>query len=71
MWYNEVSQYNFNNPGFNSATGHFTQIVWVGTTKLGCGLAISRTNKVYGICNYSPPGNYIGADNFRKNVLPI
>lgn len=70
MWYDEINYYNFNNPGFGQKTGHFTQVVWLGTTDLGCGLAISKTNKIYGSCNYSPSGNYIGADQFRKNVLP-
>jgi uncharacterized protein YkwD len=28
MWYNEISKYNFNSPGFSSGTGHFTQVVW-------------------------------------------
>ena len=51
------------------STGHFTQLVWKSTTDIGCGLAIIK-NKVYGVTNYFPPGNYIGSSNFRKNVLP-
>jgi len=69
MWYDEVSLYNFDNPGFYHETGHFTQLVWRDTTNVGCGLAISKDSKIYGVCNYSPPGNYIGAKNFRDNVL--
>ena len=49
------------------ATGHFTQVVWKDTRQLGCGLAINRKNKVYGVCDYSPPGNYEG--KYKENVL--
>lgn len=27
MWYSEVEHYNFNKPGFNGKTGHFTQVI--------------------------------------------
>lgn len=68
MWYDEISLYNFNNPGFSSRTGHFTQVVWKSTTRLGCGLGIVGSRAI-GVCNYSPPGNVIGA--FPSNVFPI
>ena len=47
-------------------TGHFTQVVWKSSTKLGCGIAIAN-NKAVGVCNYSPAGNYLG--QFATNVL--
>ena len=53
------------------ATGHFTQVVWKSTTQLGCGLAVNRGNKIYGVCNYSPAGNVVNAGFFKANVLPL
>lgn len=71
MWYNEINQYNFNNPGFSKGTGHFTQVVWKGTTRVGCAI-VDCTGKpgMYGpyvVCAYDPPGNVIG--KFKENVL--
>ena len=43
--------------------GHYTQIVWRGSTELGCGVGTckngARTEDIW-ICNYAPPGNFIG-----------
>jgi uncharacterized protein YkwD len=73
-WYNEVSKYDYNNPGFSSATGHFTQVVWKSTTQLGCGAARgtktmngTKYNAFYVVCHYLPAGNVTG--QFPANVL--
>ena len=68
-WYSEVSKYNFNSPGFSSGTGHFTQLVWKGSKKIGCGAACNKNNKCYVSCNYSPAGNVI--NYFENNVFPL
>ncbi|MEP7316233.1 MAG: CAP domain-containing protein [Sphingomicrobium sp.] len=39
--------------------GHFTQMIWPMTTRLGCGVASSPTWDVL-VCRYSPPGNRDG-----------
>lgn len=73
-WYNEVSAYNYSNPGFASATGHFTQVVWKKSTELGCGAAEGmatlegrKFNAFYVVRHYNPAGNLIG--DFPNNVL--
>ncbi len=72
-WYNEVSLYNFNNPGFSSATGHFTQVVWKATTAIGCGIRTDcPTTPSFPfsfnlVCQYSPAGNVLG--QFAQNVM--
>jgi pathogenesis-related protein 1 len=39
--------------------GHYTQIVWRDTRELGCAVARGGNREVW-VCEYSPPGNYIG-----------
>jgi len=41
----------------DKADGHFTQLVWKGTRKVGFGHATSRSGKTYVVARYSPPGN--------------
>ncbi|KAJ9181652.1 hypothetical protein P3X46_009760 [Hevea brasiliensis] len=39
--------------------GHFTQLVWKTTEKVGCGRVECRNNKGFlYVCSYDPPGNY-------------
>lgn len=64
-WYNEITDYNFNNPGFSMGTGHFTQVVWKSSKSVGCGCA-PKDNSMYCTCNYDPPGNIAG--QFEANV---
>merc|ERR1719316_250561 len=65
-WYEENSAYDFANPGSQSGTGHFTQVVWVESTRVG--IAASSDGK-YLVANYFPAGNLNDASAFKKNVL--
>lgn len=43
--------------------GHYTQIVWRTSKEVGCGVASCKNGggqEDIWICNYSPPGNFIG-----------
>jgi hypothetical protein len=45
--------------------GHYTQVVWRGTTEVGCGLATDVTTKQdILVARYGPPGNTVGQSVF-------
>jgi uncharacterized protein YkwD len=67
MWYDEVAQYQFPDGGFSMKTGHFTQVVWRGTTAVGCGRSQCKGMDIW-VCEYAPAGNWEG--QYRENVLP-
>uniref|UniRef100_A0A0N5BQ79 SCP domain-containing protein n=1 Tax=Strongyloides papillosus TaxID=174720 RepID=A0A0N5BQ79_STREA len=72
LWYNEIQNYHYENPGFGMNTGHFTQLVWKNTKEMGCG--IGKVNEKYPgyyivSCKYNPSGNYEG--QYKENVLPV
>ena len=46
--------------------GHYTQMVWSKTKLVGCGKAKCRNGNEIWVCNYSPPGNYIGEYPYKK-----
>jgi len=66
LWYNEVNFYKFENPGFSPETGHFTQLIWRSTTKIGYGISRSGSN-TYVVMQFDPCGNV--NNQFDQNVL--
>ncbi len=73
-WYSEIKDYDYTKPVFSGDTGHFTQVVWKGSTKVGCGAAPgpatiegTKYDGFYVVCQYSPAGNVQG--QFADNVL--
>lgn len=66
-WYNEI-EYTPNREGkvtsSSRSTGHYTQVVWAGSSKLGCGVKDNTLN-----CQYSPAGNVGG--QFSSNVPKV
>jgi hypothetical protein len=65
LWYREVNAYDFTQGDFSPDTGHFTQVVWNGSRRLGCATSTCRGTRIW-VCHYDPPGNYIG--EFATNV---
>lgn len=67
IWYREIDHYAFGGSGFSMRTGHFTQLVWVGSERMGCGKTSCKGLELW-VCNYDPPGNVKG--RYEENVLP-
>lgn len=71
-WYSENRLYSYRHPGFSLQTGHFTQLVWRSTNKLGCGYAECHDSRGrpwgYLVCEYYPHGNVLSTAYFQANV---
>ena len=67
LWYSEKDAYHYGSGGFSMRTGHFTQVVWRGSRRLGCAAASCGDIRLW-VCNYDPAGNMLG--DFERNVLP-
>jgi pathogenesis-related protein 1 len=61
MWNEEKVYFKYKPIGNDWAkSGHYTQVIWKNTTQVGCGCAVSKSGAFFFVCNYDPPGNYIG-----------
>uniref|UniRef100_A0A673VHD5 Golgi-associated plant pathogenesis-related protein 1 n=1 Tax=Suricata suricatta TaxID=37032 RepID=A0A673VHD5_SURSU len=69
-WYSEIKNYNFQQPGFTSGTGHFTAMVWKSTKKMGVGKAPASDGSSFVVARYFPAGNVVNQGFFEENVLP-
>ncbi|KAJ6657853.1 hypothetical protein lerEdw1_001903 [Lerista edwardsae] len=69
-WYSEIKNYNYQNPGFSSGTGHFTAMVWKNTKKMGVGKAAASDGSTFVVARYEPAGNIVNPGHYEENVLP-
>ncbi|XP_059138207.1 peptidase inhibitor 16 [Peromyscus eremicus] len=76
-WYEEREHYNFStatcDPG--QMCGHYTQVIWSKTERIGCGSHFCETlqgvdegNIHLLVCNYEPPGNVKGRKPYREGT---
>jgi len=58
-WADEVKNYSYATNACNGMCGHYTQVVWGATKEVGCAAAQKGRREVW-VCEYAPPGNYVG-----------
>jgi uncharacterized protein YkwD len=69
-WSDECKDYDYtdNSCKPNEQCGHYTQVIWKTTRRVGCGMVIcdgAENDRGVGrvelwVCNYDPPGNWVG-----------
>ncbi|CAG0882447.1 unnamed protein product [Cyprideis torosa] len=72
-WYREIKAYEkYYKTGpparLIPEVGHFTQVVWAASRRLGVGRAQANNGAWYVVANYDPRGNYL--NEFTQNVFP-
>lgn len=62
-WGSEQADYNYanNRCAAGKVCGHYTQVVWRSTQKVGCARAVCTDSKEQvWVCQYQPAGNWVG-----------
>ncbi|KAI7727963.1 hypothetical protein M8C21_002808 [Ambrosia artemisiifolia] len=62
LWIDERLDYDHSKNECTAMCGHYTQVVWNTTERVGCGKSKCDNGWAnFVVCNYDPPGNYIGS----------
>ncbi|KAL1224834.1 Pathogenesis-related protein 1 [Cardamine amara subsp. amara] len=59
LWVNEKANYNYASNTCNGVCGHYTQVVWRNSVRLGCAKVRCNSGGTIIVCSYDPPGNYV------------
>ncbi|XP_054993302.1 peptidase inhibitor 16 isoform X2 [Sorex araneus] len=76
-WHLEHEHYNFSSNACNESQmcGHYTQVIWAKTERIGCGShfcekleGLEESNIHLLVCNYEPPGNVKGQRPYQEGT---
>ncbi|KAL3679680.1 hypothetical protein R1sor_022636 [Riccia sorocarpa] len=61
-WVAEKQYYDYatNTCATGQVCGHYTQVIWKGTSNVGCASATCPSGGTFTVCSYSPAGNIVG-----------
>jgi pathogenesis-related protein 1 len=58
-WASEEVDYDDTTNSCRARCGHYTQVIWRSTRRVGCGVARNAKREVW-VCDYDPHGNTVG-----------
>ncbi|KAM7543066.1 hypothetical protein Aperf_G00000005156 [Anoplocephala perfoliata] len=75
-WFNENQDYNYGTNQCSAVCGHYTQMVWANSNRLGCAYTLcdTLTNApnpgplYFFACQYKSPGNYVGEKPYESGA---
>ncbi|XP_062971719.1 GLIPR1-like protein 1 [Cynocephalus volans] len=71
-WYNETEFYDFDTLSCSRICGHYTQVVWANSSKVGCAVTIcpnlGKASTVIFVCNYGPAGNFANMHPYTRGT---
>ncbi|ESN95913.1 hypothetical protein HELRODRAFT_178828 [Helobdella robusta] len=71
-WAAEKSSYTFstNDCATDAECGHYTQVVWASSFKVGCGMTqcANYGDNIITVCNYLEAGNYVGEKPYSQGT---
>ncbi|KAL5022158.1 hypothetical protein ScPMuIL_001313 [Solemya velum] len=74
IWFDEYKHYNYETLkcAKGKQCGHYTQMIWADTKKVGCGVSFcpellntKATNMWFAVCEYGPVGNWPGTSPYE------
>ncbi|XP_027899642.1 GLIPR1-like protein 1 isoform X1 [Xiphophorus couchianus] len=77
-WVDEVKHYSYKENRCTDVCGHYTQVVWAKSYKVGCAVVhcpqgvknFARPPGAIFVCNYAPGGNFIGQHPYATTGDP-
>ncbi|KAL0559782.1 hypothetical protein IC582_000157 [Cucumis melo] len=73
MWVSEKQFYNYdtNSCVRGKMCGHYTQVVWRNSVRIGCAKVRCKSGGTFIICNYDPRGNIRGQRPYGEGTLQL